>query len=250
MTRKLPAFLTTRKPSPPVTPVEHTPAQRRQMMMCAAMLLRYPGEDWPAVLDAVGACVEGRDGEDALPKESGRELGRFIDWAQSVGQREVETLYVTTFDQKRRCCLELSYYLTGDTRQRGIALSVFQDLYAACGWEKPRDHLPDFLPFILEMCARADDDSAQIIDNIIASHREGIELLHAALADLSSPWTHVVAALRMALPCVDDATRERMQELIRKGPPSELVGLDNRMDLPWPADHPLAGTPMPTESEK
>lgn len=243
MSRKNVTFLPTRKEKPQVTPVEHTRSQRAQLMMCCALVLDYPQANWPQVLDAVDTTV---NEDDALPSESGRELLAFVNWARGVGQREVEKLYVTTFDQKRRCCLELSYYLTGDTRQRGIALTVFQDLYAACGWEAPKDHLPDFLPFILELGARADDDdTVKLLDDVIASHREGIEILHAALADLDSPWTHVIAALRMALPVVDDATEERMKELIRKGPPSELVGIDDVTQLPFPT-----AEPYPTESEK
>lgn len=241
MSKKFPVFLPVRHEKPQVTVVAHTPDQRATVMMCVALLLKYPTDTWDDVLNAVAEATSG------LPTEPAQELDAFIDWARTAGRRGVETLYVTTFDYKRRCSLELSYYLTGDTRQRGIALTIFQDLYAACGWEAPTEHLPDFLPFILELAARSEDaDTVALVDDVIASHREGIEILHAALADLDSPWTHVIAALRMALPEVDKETEERMRELVRKGPPSELVGINDVVQLPWPTDDDdKGGTPMP-----
>ena len=90
------------------------------------------------------------------------------------------------------------------------------------------------MPNILELAARTEGEEHELVESMLASHREGIEILHAALLSLSSPWAHVVAALRMALPEVDEATFARMQTLVRQGPPSEMVGMADRGDLPWP----------------
>ena len=226
--RRLPTFLTTRAPAPEVTSINHTLEQRSAVFLAAASLLDYPGANWPQVLDAVEEMLP------SLPEATAQRLAEFVSWARHSGQRAVEELYVATFDQKRRCCLELTYYATGDTRQRGIALTIVRDMYAAVGWEPTGDHLPDYLPYVLELAAQCEGESYDLVESMIASHREGVEILHASLNSLSSPWGAVVAAVRMVLPEVDDATFAKMNALIRQGPPNELVGLSEKMDLPWP----------------
>ena len=226
--RRLPTFLTTRAPAPEVTTSAHPLQQRSTVFLAAAALLDYPGENWPEVLDAVEEALS------SLPEASAAPLASFISWARATGQRAVEETYVETFDQKRRCCLELTYYATGDTRQRGIALTIVRDMYAAVGWEPTGDHLPDYLPYVLELAAQCEGESYELVESMIASHREGVEILHASLNSLQSPWGNVVAAVRVVLPEVDDETFAKMNALIRQGPPNELVGLSEKMDLPWP----------------
>lgn len=202
---------------------------RTIVFQSASLLLGYPTDAFDDVLAAVS------DSLGDLPAPIADELGAFTQWAVASGRREVEQRYVETFDQKRRCCLELSYFATGDTRQRGIALTIFRDLYRAVGWELIDTDLPDFLPNVLELSARCHSDSDRaLVDAVVSSHREGIEILHAALTDMGSPWAHVVAALRLALPAVDESTAYRLQKLIRQGPPQELVGATGAEALPWP----------------
>ncbi len=52
---------------------------------------------------------------------------------------------------KRRRCL-LTYYATGDARQRGQPDHCPRP-YAAVGWQLENDQLPDYLPNILELAA-------------------------------------------------------------------------------------------------
>lgn len=220
-------FVPSRRPAPEILAVPHSPAQRSELFFATALLLSYPGEQWGELLVEVSNLCQ------RLPKASAAELAKFVSWATSVSKTEVEQLYVATFDQKRRCCLELSYYATGDTRQRGIALTVFRDLYAAVGWQPESDELPDYLPLVLELASKCFGEQLQLVEDTIASHREGIEILHAALIDLDSPWASVVASLRMALPEVSEETFHKMQQLIRFGAPNEMVGLSSDQ-LPWP----------------
>ncbi len=199
----------------------------------SALLLDYPGEDWDDIIDTVDQWCVGHGSAATGGRETicpaARELAAFVEWARCVGRRGVECAYVETFDQRRRCCLELSYYLTGDTRQRGIALSIFRDLYRAVGWEIADEVLPDYLPSVLELAWRSTGEDRALVEGVIAAHREGIETLALALARLESPWAHVLDALRHVLPDVDEATMEHVRHLIRTGPPSEMVGVDSAL---------------------
>ena len=64
---------------------------------------------------------------------------------------DLEREYVETFDTRRRCTLNVSYYLFGDTRRRGVSLLRLKRLYKAAGLVLDTDELPDHLPAMLEM---------------------------------------------------------------------------------------------------
>ncbi len=198
-------------------------AQRAHAHMIASLLLDYPDADWFARLPIL------REHLASLPAPIAEVLADFLDQASAAGDAEWQRQYVLTFDLKRKCSLYLSYYATGDTRRRGVALVTFLEAYRAAGWEFDSNDLPDFLPAVLEFSARSTSD---IADALIASHREGIEVLRAALEGMNSPWALVVRAVTLSLPPIDDRTRERFLELINEGPPTETVGLSFLGQLP------------------
>lgn len=216
--------VTPRRPLPPeLLPATLDAGQRASTHMLVSLLLDYPDAEW---FDRLGQLEPHLAG---VPAEIAEPLGRFISEARAAGATDWQRRYVTTFDLKRKCSLYLSYYANGDTRRRGVALVTFLEAYRAAGWEFDADDLPDYLPAVLEFSARSD---SEIASALIASHREGIEVLRAALEDLDSPWALPVRAVTLSLPPVDDATRDRYLELINAGPPTETVGLSFLGQLP------------------
>jgi len=223
MSTMMPPRVTPRRKLPDaLAPVALGPAQRSTVHMLASLLLDYPDDAWFERLDVLEANTV------ALPDAVAAPLVRFIGRARAAGASQWQKTYVTTFDLKRKCSLYLSYYATGDTRRRGTALVTFLDAYRAAGWEFDAAELPDYLPAVLEFSARSQSDVA---DALLTAHREGIEVLRAALEDMDSPWSDIVRAITLSLPKVDQATRERVLALVSEGPPTETVGLS----LPMPA---------------
>lgn len=223
MSTVLPPRVTPRRKLPDaLTPASLTAPQRRTVHMLASLLLDYPDAQWHERTDVFAANAA------ALPPAVAEPLQRFLDRAREIGASDLQKLYVTTFDLKRKCSLYLSYFATGDTRRRGTALVTFLDAYRAAGWEFEADELPDYLPAVLEFSARSQSDVA---DALLSAHREGIEVLRAALEGMDSPWADVVRAVTLSLPKVDQRTRERVLALVSEGPPTETVGLS----LPMPA---------------
>lgn len=223
MSTVLPPRITPRRNLPDaLTPASLSTAQRRTVHMLTSLLLDYPDTEWFTRLELFGANAA------TLPRPVAEPLERFIGRARAAGASEFQKVYVTTFDLKRKCSLYLSYYATGDTRRRGTALVTFLDAYRAAGWEFDAAELPDYLPAVLEFSARSQSDVA---DALLSAHREGIEVLRAALEGMDSPWADVVRAITLSLPKVDQATRERVLALVSEGPPTETVGLS----LPMPA---------------
>lgn len=197
--------------------------QRAGTHMLVSLLLDYPDAAWFARLDTLHDHVGG------LPEALQKPLADFIAHAEQAGELAWQRRYVATFDLKRKCSLYLSYYATGDTRRRGVALVTFLEAYRAAGWEFEAEDLPDFLPAVLEFSARSDSPIAAAL---IASHREGIEVLRAALEGMESPWALLVRVITLSLPPIDARTRERFLDLVNEGPPTETVGLSFLGHLP------------------
>ncbi len=207
----------------PVVPVALDDDQRRIAHMAASVLLDYPDEADPGRLGTVRGAVA------LLPRPVADAFVRFLDAAEGMGSRRLAEHYIETFDRRRRCTLYLSYYDAGDTRKRGTAILAFRDALAATGWDLERKELPDFLPVVLELSARAE---GPIAGDLLASHREGLEVVRSALAQYGSPYEDVLAALCMSLPEIDDQTRERYVSLVTQGPPAELVGISDTLPFP------------------
>ncbi|MGK8360023.1 nitrate reductase molybdenum cofactor assembly chaperone [Corynebacterium amycolatum] len=202
-----------------VESVPLTNQQRQLLYMACSLLLDYPHENAEQRWEAVARELP------ALPAEVGDELSAFLTEAAEMPLQKLQAHYVETFDQRRRCSMNLSYYSVGDTRQRGVALLAFKEQLAALGFEQEREELPDHLCVVLEAGALADDVGHRIVTEMLASHRDGLEVLRTALNDISPMYAHVVTALCMSLPEIDQETIDAYINLIRTGPPAELVGL-------------------------
>lgn len=201
--------------------------QLRLGAMAVSLLLRYPDDGHGEVRRSVDKQLA------LLPEPVAAELGAFIAAADNLGRIGLQEHYVATFDQRRRCSLHLSYYSVGDTRQRGAAILAFRQQLAALGVEETSEELPDHLCVVLEALAMADPSVTDQALAMVASHRDGIEVLRSALGQLASPYEHVIAALGMMLPEMDQETVDSYINLIRQGPPAEMVGIDTTQ-LPFP----------------
>lgn len=194
---------------------EMDPQDARGVRMAVSVLLDYPGDDFETKLDAV---------EEALAS--------FVSYARAAGLRTMQTTYVETFDQRRRCALGLTYYTHGDTRGRGQAILAFKEVLRRAGFEMDREELPDHLPVVLEFAAFDETGTAE---GLLRSNREGIEVIRTALRAADSPYAPLLDALVATLPEPDEKTIEGFRKLISQGPPTELVGVGD-----------LSATPSPT----
>jgi nitrate reductase delta subunit len=188
-------------------------------LLCAlaSLALRYPGPDVVARREEAGELAAD------LPRGEARDaLRRFVAWWRDVPPPRLEAAYVETFDLHRRASLYLSWYRYGDRRQRGQAFVRLKHLVEGRGYRFAGRELPDYLPLLLEFAALEPEAGAEVL----AEHRVGLELLRAALADASSPWADVVAALCLELPPLDEAGLAAVHRLAAEGPPGETVGLE------------------------
>ncbi|MGZ4610754.1 MAG: nitrate reductase molybdenum cofactor assembly chaperone [Actinomycetes bacterium] len=182
----------------------------------ASLLLSYPDEHLLGHVALLRAAL------DDLPPEQHAPLDRFLRHVEATPVLELAADYVTTFDHQRRCCLYLTYYAHGDTRNRGMALLAFKAAYRAAGLELGDDELPDHLAVVLEFAATADPRTGR---QLLLDHRAGVELLRLALEAASSPYADVLRAVTATLPPLAGNELDAVARLAAEGPPVEEVGL-------------------------
>jgi nitrate reductase delta subunit len=202
-----------------------------------SLLLQYPGEELLAAREELAAAAEelGRGPQ-------ARAIQAFCAWWREAGPRELQERYVETFDFSRRACLHLTYQRLGDRRRRGQALVALKERYAAAGLELADGELPDYLPVMLEFAALAPEPGLELL----ARHRDAIELVRADLHERGSPWAPLLDAVVAPLPGLTRAQAARVRRLAREGPPDEQVGLEPF--APPEVMPPAPVTPRPLEA--
>jgi nitrate reductase delta subunit len=188
-----------------------------ELFQIASLLLRYPSA---SVLER---DAEVGDAVTALPARLRAPFERFLGHRRETPPLDLEREYVETFDTRRRCTLNVSYYLYGDTRRRGVALLRLKRMYAAGGLVLDSDELPDHLPVMLEFAALAPPGYGE---HVLQEHRVGIELLLLGLRGSRRPHAEVIEPVSAALPRLGLSQSRAVRKLAAEGPPDEQVGLE------------------------
>ncbi len=193
------------------------PHQRQIVWQAASLLLAYPDADQERRLDLVEGAVCGVHPELRSP------LLAAVQHLRSLPLIEASVQYAEVFDWKRRRTLFLTYYTAGDTRNRGMALLAFSDMYRAAGVLPPTRELPDHLAVLLEFAATVDEDTGY---DQLRKHRTPIDMLHDGLLSAAPIYAGVVAAVSATLPPATAADLTEARRLAMQGPPVESVGLE------------------------
>ena len=197
-------------------PRAHVALQDRLVWQAASLLLAYPDErlaDRLRTVDELRACVTGPAAD---------LLARTASALQMSDPMTRATDYVETFDLRRRSTLYLTYWTSGDTRNRGREMLAFAEVYRDAGVRPPDDEAPDYLPVVLEFAATVDPVAGR---RLLVEYRVSIDVVRAALTDCRSPYADTVAAVCETLPSATDQQVLRAQRLAQAGPPAEAVGL-------------------------
>ena len=205
-------------------------SQRRVVWQAASLLLSYPDESLLARLPSIEAALAD------LPADEAGPLLAMADRLSSRPLIELQAQYVETFDRARRRALFLTYWVAGDTRNRGHAMLRFSQAYRDAGVEPPAGELPDHVPVVLEFAALVDPESGK---RLLAEHATPLRMLADALDEYESPYAGVVRTVCQTLPASGPDDLATARRLAMAGPPVEAVGLD-----PYPM--PSTTLPFPT----
>lgn len=191
---------------------------RADLFTVASLLLQYPDAELLAAAPELVAATR------ELPESVGRDdlvsLALLLATQPAI---DSQRRYVETFDLRRKASLDLTYYLHGDTRKRGLALLTLKQRYRAQGFSVSSAVLPDHLPVALEFAAAAGPGAGEAP---LRQHRAGIALLAESLRSSGSPYAAVLDAVCAVLPEMTDVDREAVARLASDGPLDEMVGLD------------------------
>lgn len=188
--------------------------QDRLVWQAASLMLAYPDDGHADRLQAAARLL------DHVTGESRALLGETVVGLSLRPAMELAQDYVETFDLQKRCTLLLTYWTSGDTRNRGADMVEFTQAYRAAGVEIPKGEAPDHLPVVLEFAATVDPDTGR---HLLAKYRVPIGVVARALRERKSPYAPVLEAVDATLPLL--ASADDVSRLMMCGPPAESVGL-------------------------
>ena len=96
----------------------------------------------------------------------------------------IQEEYVDAFDLNPACTLEIGWHLFGDTPERGAFLSILREELKRAGVDE-HGNLPDYLPTVLRLIGRQDEESASSLSAIIAP---AVERIHEQLKERDSSF--------------------------------------------------------------
>lgn len=155
-------------------------------------------------------------------------LLRFLSSAREMPLNKLQEHYVEIFDMRRKCSLFLTSWTHGDTRNRGMALVYFIEIYKRCGLLLSPEELPDHLAVVLEFAALGNPREG---DLLLGEHQAPILLIKDALHKSGSMYADVLDAIVASLPEMTPEIEARAKALAITGPPKEFVGLSGAVAI-------------------
>ena len=122
--------------------------ERAKLLERLAPLCEYPGGDFHARCDALGANLEGSAARAAADE--------FRVAVAELPLERLQEIYAATFDLNPACCLYAGYHLFGDSYKRGALMAKLNAEYRSRGYD-PGNELPDHLAVLFRFLAGLDD---------------------------------------------------------------------------------------------
>ncbi len=197
------------------------------MLAATARMLGYPDDQFTEMrsdmLDAIRSGIE-----DPILRER---LERALESLYTIPLKELQELYVWTFDWKDKTGLYLTAHELGDSRERGAALILLQHIVQDAGFSLTNGELSDYIPMLFELLALRPDHV----------HVRALELRLAVACkrirdnlDEDSPYGELFGILMTEV--FEEPSEEDIRMLESK---REVADLD---ELPYPILYGMDGT--------
>lgn len=125
-----------------------------ELLILVARFLDYPDQEFFEERSDLESYVKSKLSSSELAKEFVSRVKPLFE----LEQRDLQELYVDTFDYKEKSGLYLTAQELGDSRKRGMALIQLQKLISELGFEKAGEELADYIPMLLELLAVAPEN--------------------------------------------------------------------------------------------
>lgn len=158
----------------------------RETLDLVAGSLEYPR---PSTATCARRAAERAAGDHPALAHALWDLAGFLEGAEPG---EPEERYTALFDLNPVCTLHVGYHLFGENYPRGALLAGLRAEMRRVGLDAAGD-LPDFLPTILRLLARLEDeDRSLLLEHALLP---GLARMGHELASSRTPWADVVRAL-------------------------------------------------------
>lgn len=125
--------------------------ENKAILLILARFLDYPEEKFCEEYSAILAFMNEQISSITIRNDVTSRMKPLID----MSLKDLQELYVETFDQREKTNLYLTAHELGDSRKRGAALIQLQMLIAESGYEYIGKELADYIPMLLELLAVA-----------------------------------------------------------------------------------------------
>lgn len=122
-----------------------------ELLIFVARFLDYPDEEFFKERADLESYVKNMVSSPAYVEECLKRCRPLFE----LEQKELQELYVDTFDYREKTGLYLTAQELGDSRKRGLALIQLQKLISELGFERVGEELADYIPMLLELLAVA-----------------------------------------------------------------------------------------------
>ena len=161
----------------------------REEIKLISLLLEYPNEE-------IQNLVRNASIDEILDSELSKVLNTFWDYFKKTPLEQLQENYVHTFDFNEQTNLYLTYANLGEEKERGQLLAELKMRYEQAGLVISSTELPDYLPLFLEFVSQADSKTSL---TLLTRFRNAIVQKQQALADLKSPYAHVLQGLLLII---------------------------------------------------
>ncbi|ETI68957.1 nitrate reductase molybdenum cofactor assembly chaperone [Neobacillus vireti] len=160
------------------------------LLFIMSRMLEYPNNSFFEEKSVIEEFVN----ENIHSETNRKEILKRIQPLYEMGLKDLQELYVETFDYKEKTSLYLTAHELGDSRKRGAALIKLQKLICEGGYEYEGKELADYIPMLLELLAVAPEE-----ENFIRLKRRLSFAIHRLLNNLpsSNPYSKAIDLLMM-----------------------------------------------------
>ncbi|KKB73094.1 MULTISPECIES: nitrate reductase molybdenum cofactor assembly chaperone [Bacillus] len=164
---------------------------KQAVFAALSYLLSYPDEEWRLERSDWQSLIS-----DIQPEHLRERLLAFLKEAEAYSPEELIETYVYTFDFGKKTNLYVTYFNSGEQRERGIELLQLKDLYQQSGFQPTDKELPDYLPLMLEFAAVAELHKAK---DVFQKYVSNLEELKSQLLENESIYAPLLDGLLIAL---------------------------------------------------
>jgi nitrate reductase delta subunit len=164
--------------------------EKQAILVILSRLLDYPNQLFFEEQSSIVSFIQ----EYISTEDSRKEVVNRIGPLYELSLKELQELYVETFDYKDHTNLYLTAHELGDSRKRGIALIDLQKQIHEAGYECVTKELADYIPLLFELLAISQDEEK--ISNLSARLAYAVDRILTNLP-CSNPYKKAIELVMM-----------------------------------------------------